>query len=352
MAFASAPFVALAIAASLLVGPPTGTAVDAPPSESESESESKIESEPAGDDARSTAKRAFDDGLAAVAAGEFEAAVDDFERAYSLRPHPVTLFNLALALEKAGRLPEAWEVFDDVIDIVESNTERREIRRHMRAIESEIAIIEIDANPRERLCIDGLDMPRGEVSDYRLAVEPGVHELLLDDRSFRLAFEPGDRRVVLLEGAEELLGGRRRGRLMPAMIGTSIGFGAAAVGLGVSAATLRDAELRTGLAAGAAAGAGVAVVAGVIALLVETRKVRDPSARKLDESATDRCPGSPQLEQRLDIKLAPTIGRPVEFAAAPMQTTTTTTTTMPSMPVPRDAAFPRPRGIQPPRGRI
>jgi tetratricopeptide (TPR) repeat protein len=331
MAFASA-----FIAALCLHGPPADEAAQSSP-EVDAADMPPIEG-PA--DPRETAKQAFDAGLAAVAAGEYEAAVGAFERAYGLRPHTVTLFNLALALEKAGRLPEAWELFDDIIDIVESNAERREVRRHMRTIETEIAIVEIDAKPKTRLCIDGIDMPKGDVSDFRLAVEPGRHELLLDDQLFAVSFDAGDRRVLLLEDADELLGGRRRGVLMPAMIGTSIGTGALALALGIGAAASQDPQTRTGLAASAATSAGLAVAAGIVALLLETRKLDDPTAR-VDPEGGESCPGSTVLERRLDLRLGPTIGRPAEFASL----------LPPSMPVPAPvvAAFPHPHGLQPPR---
>jgi hypothetical protein len=224
-------------------------------------------------DDREAAKRAFDRGLEAVGRGEFEAAVTEFEQAYRTRPHPVTLFNLALALEKAGRLPEAWELFDAVVDVVETEAERREVRRHMRTIANQIAIVEIDARPRRRLCLDGVAMPAGETSNYRLAVEAGRHQLLLDDHELEMEFTPGDRRVLLLDDIDELAErGRQRGPLMPAMIGVTIGSGALALGLGVGVAVTSHEQTRTGLAAGAAASAGVAVAAGVVAPLIEQPK--------------------------------------------------------------------------------
>jgi hypothetical protein len=359
MAFASAWFAALAFrwiagGVSSFAAPP----VDEPPSaevEGPSQEPDAVDlpppdETPGGAADRETAKQAFDEGLAAVAAGQYDAAVDAFERAYQLRPHTVTLFNLALALEKAGRRPEAWELFEDIVDIVESNAERREVRRHMRAIEAEIAIVEIDAEPKTRMCIDGIAMPRGEVSDYRLAVDPGRHELLLDDQLFALEFEAGDRRVLLLEDADDLLGGRRRGVLMPAMIGTSIGTGTLALALGIGAAVAVDPDTRTGLAASAATSAGLAVAAGVVALLLETRKIDDPTARIAPETGNS-CPGSTLLERRLDLRLGPTIGRPAEFAQLPTPQLPT-----PQLPVPTRgsaptwvAAFPHPHGLQPPR---
>lgn len=266
--------------------------------------------EPSADD-RQLAKEAFDKGLAAVASSEFQVAVDSFERAYSLRPHPVTLFNLALALEKAERLPEAWEVFEAVIDLVESDAERREVRRHMRAIATKIAILEVHATPRYRICLDGSPMPRDENDDLRLALAPAEHTLLLDDHELQVELEPGDQRVLLLEDSDLLIEGHRRSHpLMPVMIGTAIGSGGLALGLGIGAAAVDNPQVRTGLAAGAATSAGLAVVSSVVALLFETRVVRESGERREPET---RCPGSTLLEHRIDLRLAPTIRRPAEY---------------------------------------
>lgn len=295
-------------------------------------------SQPNADD-RQLAKEAFDKGLAAVALGEFQTAVDSFERAYSLRPHPVTLFNLALALEKADRLPEAWEVFETVIDLVESDAERREVRRHMRAIATKIAVLEVHATPRVRLCLDGGDMPSDENDRLRLALDPGEHTLLLDDHQLDIDLEPGDQRVLLLEDSDLWIEGRRRSPLMPAMIGTAIGTGTLALGLGIGAAAADDPQTRTGLAAGAATSAGLAVAAGVVALLIETRMLRERGGP--EEPETPACPGSEQLDQRIDLRLAPTIRRPAEFTRLEL---------VPRMPIPTgDPERPRLAGIAPRR---
>lgn len=297
-------------------------------------------------DDRSEAKRAFDDGLEAVAAGKYGSAVESFERAYDLQPHPVTLFNLALALEKAGRRPEAWSLFEAVLEVVESDTERREVRQHLRTLEPEIAVVEIEASPRHRLCIDGLAMPQDEDGNYRWAVEPGTHELLLDEHQFSLALEPGDRRVMLLEGAERLIEGERRSPVVLGMLGLSIGTGAAAVGLGTAAALSQPPPTRTGLAIGAAGSAGVAVVAGVVALAIEVRERRRAKGEAGPErtAAMARCPGSPEASTRIDLELVPKVRRPAEFAQRTMPMP------MPSVPVPRLASVPQLRGIRPPRG--
>ncbi|MFO7564460.1 MAG: hypothetical protein R6X02_17570 [Enhygromyxa sp.] len=340
-----APLAALTVALSLFAAPPQSQLAYGPEARAPSESSESSEL----DSERAAAKRAFDRGLDAVARGHFEAAVAAFEEAYRTRPHPVTLFNLALALEKAERLPEAYGLFDAVVDVVESDAERREVRRHMRTIANEIAIVEIDARPRRRLCLDGVTIPAGKTSDYRLAIEPGRHRMVLDDHEFDVEFTAGDRRVLLLDDADALVEGRRRGPLMPAMVGVTIGGGALAVGLGIGAALVTHDQTRTGLAAGSAGSAGLAVAAGIVALLLETRRIEDPGGGPSKRGRG--CPGSPELERRLDLQLGPMVERPAEFAelggpAIPMPIPPAPPSTQPSAIA---AEFPHPRSIVPPR---
>jgi hypothetical protein len=298
---------------------------------------------------RTRAKQAFDEGMSAIANGEYELAVANFERAYGLSAHPVTLFNLALALEKAKRLPEAWGLFDHIIDVVESNAERRELRRHMQSIEAQIAIIEINAQPNKRLCIDGLDMPKGETSDYRLAIEPGRHDMLLDEHAFSIDLRAGDRRMLLLERSQDLIPSERGSVLTPAMVGTAIGTGSLALALGIGAAAAKDDRVQTGLAASSATSAGLAVAASVVVLLLETRVIS--SRARTDQDGSKRkavtCPGSPRLERRLDLRIGPQLGRPAEFAAAP-PTAMSAMSAMSALSASADE-FPHPHTIQPPR---
>lgn len=332
-----ASLVALTVALSLFASPPQSQLAFGPePSEWLAMPEPAAAT-PSVDD-REAAKQAFDRGLTAVVDGEFDAAVAAFEQAYRLRPHPVTLFNLALALEKAERLPEAWELFDEVVDLVHTNAERREIRRHMEDIAEQITIAEIDAHPRDRLCLDGDSVPLDESGAYRLAVVPGRHEIMVDERSFVVEFGPGDRRVLLLEDRLDQYVERHRGPLLPTMLGLAIGGGAGAIGLGVAAAFASPDSTQTGLAIGAASSAGVAVIGGVVALLIERRANKPADLSK----PANACPGGGS-PQRLDLELAPGVDRPtgLDHATMPLE----------RLASPTPASFPHPRSIVPPRSR-
>jgi hypothetical protein len=296
-----ASLAALAAVVSVLAAPPGTGASPADPDAPQPEVEEADVSE---------AKRAFDEGLTAVADGEYELAVERFERAQALGPHPVTLFNLALALELAGRSPEAWELFDALVAVAESDRERRQIRRRMAKLDPQIAVVEIEADRGSRLCLDDFELVADDEGHRHLAVEPGRHTIRLDGLDIDVDLRPGDHRVLLLEDRAAKVGGRR-GLLMPAMLGTGVGAAALALGLGVGALSTADTDLRTGLTVGASVSAGVALTAGIVAILVETRKLRDPS-----QSRHAPCPGNPELEGRVDVRIGPTLERPANFAAA------------------------------------
>jgi hypothetical protein len=63
-----------------------------------------------------TARRLFDEGLAAARAGDHEAAANAFERSFELFPHPGTLLNVALYQDAAGRRADAVRSFTALLE--------------------------------------------------------------------------------------------------------------------------------------------------------------------------------------------------------------------------------------------
>lgn len=58
-------------------------------------------------DARVEARRHFKSGMALIQAGEYERGIEALLEAYSVKPHPNVLFNIARAYESAGQVKEA-----------------------------------------------------------------------------------------------------------------------------------------------------------------------------------------------------------------------------------------------------
>jgi len=58
-----------------------------------------------------TAKQYVDAGLAAQNSGDYDTAIQLYEKAYALVPHPVLLFDMAQANRLAGRIPQALALY-------------------------------------------------------------------------------------------------------------------------------------------------------------------------------------------------------------------------------------------------
>ena len=67
-------------------------------------------------DARVEARRHFKTGMALIADGKLDDGISELLEAYSVRPHPNVLFNIARAYESAGRLGDALTFYNRYLD--------------------------------------------------------------------------------------------------------------------------------------------------------------------------------------------------------------------------------------------
>lgn len=67
------------------------------------------------DDTKTQAKAAFMKGREAFTAGNFKDALDSFEKANSLRPHPLMIYNIAQVYETMGDLPGAIGAYKEYL---------------------------------------------------------------------------------------------------------------------------------------------------------------------------------------------------------------------------------------------
>ncbi len=122
------------------------------------------------------AKQAFEAGISAYQDEQFEAALEQFRAAYDLRPHPVVLFNVALAEARVGDLIEALEHLDQVYDdpatpeplLGKVRTEREEVARR-------VATVSL-SDSGAQLVVDGKSAA-GDPPSMR--VNPGAHEVAI-----------------------------------------------------------------------------------------------------------------------------------------------------------------------------
>lgn len=136
--------------------------------------------QPAGDVREARAR--FLAGAAAVEAGRWADAVENFERSYELSGAPSALYNLALALRALGRYVAARDRFDDLLRVDDVGGEIRQSARDLRAeVARRIATVHVEGLPR-----------RGEVDvrlDGRPVTDPGT-------RPLEVATDPGDHTLV------------------------------------------------------------------------------------------------------------------------------------------------------------
>jgi hypothetical protein len=122
------------------------------------------------------ARRLFEEGVAAAAAGDFALAFIDFERSYELFPHPGTLKNLALAQDLAGRSADAYRSWTELLDRfgdAVSEATRAEARRRIADLEGALASIEVTVNVAEAsILVDGREVGWSPLPGP-LRLEPG-----------------------------------------------------------------------------------------------------------------------------------------------------------------------------------
>lgn len=124
---------------------------------------------------RRTGARLFRQGESHYDDGEYDEALASFQRSLEAFTHPATQFNIALCLEKLGRLREADEVLAKV-----QNGNRRRIARKARYARARIAAavptLRVDpGNDGATVAVDGESCP----APCERRVDPGAHEVVV-----------------------------------------------------------------------------------------------------------------------------------------------------------------------------
>jgi tetratricopeptide (TPR) repeat protein len=88
---------------------------------------------------KKTAKSYVDAGLAAQDAGDYDAALTFYGKAYELVPHPVLLFNMAQVHRLAGRPRQAVELYEQYVETDPSGPQVKTAREFIVALKNQIA---------------------------------------------------------------------------------------------------------------------------------------------------------------------------------------------------------------------
>lgn len=91
-------------------------------------------------DKKKLAKEYVDAGLAAQEAGDYDGAIELYQKAYALVPHPILHFNIGQAHRLAGRDEEARASYEAYLDADPEGAKVKEARSFLKEIEARLAV--------------------------------------------------------------------------------------------------------------------------------------------------------------------------------------------------------------------
>ena len=152
-------------------------------------------------DPKAAAKAAFQAGVRAYASSDYEVALQAFERAYSLAPHPMVRVNIANCYDFLKKPAQALYHFRAFL--AEAGDERpeqaAEVTAAIKRLEGQTARLTIEVEPASALvAVDGESV---EIGDEPLVLPSGEHEIVAS----RLGFAQERRTVQLKAGKAERL---------------------------------------------------------------------------------------------------------------------------------------------------
>lgn len=239
------------------------------------------------------ARTLFQRGQTAYSQGDYDAAIEQWSRAWELDPRPLLQFNLSQAYERLGRLPEAIAALETYLEHADpSDQYQADARARLSALRERVGrtSVRIVGGPEgATILVDGEDRGRTPRPDA-IQVTPGSHRIVVQREGYEdfvssVAVPAGQSLEVTVEmaAAEAAVAQDGGGELpiVPIILfsagGAALVAGAVMGGIALSEAEnapgrdSAEADSARGLALGAdiTMGAGVALgVAGLIVLLV------------------------------------------------------------------------------------
>jgi len=175
-------------------------ALTSAPARAGEEAASNASTEAAAPDAAlaGNARELFQEGRAAMTAGDVQLACSKFRQSLSLKDTAGTLLNLALCEDKLGNLVRAWELLQEVLGRLEAGDARRDIAQEaLSALMGRLALVTLelqagapDGSVAHRATGEALPFGRP------LAFVPGESEIQVDapgfeSRTYPLELEAG-----------------------------------------------------------------------------------------------------------------------------------------------------------------
>lgn len=131
---------------------------------------------PAPDKFAARAAAVFDKAVAAEQANQWRQAIEYYEQAFELSPHPNTIFNIASLHADHDEDKEALEAFQLYLDLAPGASDRASVEQRMTAILAKKKTITLDAShgldlAESYVLVDGEIVARpGQISDGKLAI--------------------------------------------------------------------------------------------------------------------------------------------------------------------------------------
>lgn len=193
------------------------------------------------DEDREAAREHFGAGVGRYEAGDYQGALDAFQEAYRLAPHPMVRVNMANCYEHLGRPIEAIHHFERFLAESEDapRQQRREVESAMRRLRQQIAEVHLTIAPDGAdVTIDGTETRRAPVHEA-IVLTAGSHRFEVRMDGFRSSVEE-----IELEGGESrtLTIRLERGQDAPAVAATEVGEGDGADATGAEGVAEGDAD--------------------------------------------------------------------------------------------------------------
>lgn len=237
----------------------------------EPDSSDDVPAEP--EDSRAQAGAAFAAGERAYADGDYVEAIEQFELAQSLLPHPSTAFNLGLAQRRGDQPLKAWATFTTLRKEVSDPDVHNEVEVQLAELSVDVARLRVSVSSGQVVEIDGTPLPEGE----ELVRRPGPVQIEAGTARLDLNLLGGELRHVDLRSVDTPAPSHAHPRGQTAILGATAVFAAGTIGAGTAAALTRngDASRPLGLSAIGLGGTTLALSIASLALHLHHRRNRD-----------------------------------------------------------------------------
>jgi hypothetical protein len=199
------------------------------------------------------AEALFDEGRAALEAGQYQTACAKFAESQRLDPGAGTLLNWATCEEKLGKVASAWQHFEQARDALPLSDDRSEYAlKHALELEQRVPTLTLEfagAIPAGTVVLrDGILLRAASLSTP-LPIDPGSHTIAVRardhaERRYSVVLAEGEKRQLRLQVGPSL---QKRDQPQPGKVlgFTLMGVGAAGVATGVvtSALVQRDKDI-------------------------------------------------------------------------------------------------------------